>query len=58
MAVAEAVQAQTAVIQSLMEELRATRSTQGTPSEKKPVKKTPDKAPAKSSRRGGWYYGR
>lgn len=59
-AVAEAIRAQTLMLNSFMEEVRLAReSGKGDTEPKKPVEKKPDRAPAnKPNRRGGWYYGR
>jgi len=57
--VVQALEAQTAVLQSFMSELRDSRAGAETfPEGKPPVKKKADRAPAQKGRRGGWYYGK
>jgi hypothetical protein len=58
-AVAQAISAQTAVLESLLSKLETPPAQDSGPAEKTPVKKTTDRAPAESKkRRGGWYYGK
>ena len=56
-AIAQAISAQSAVLESLLSKLEAPRVDE-TPTEEKPVKKTTDRPPAQKKRRGSWYYGK
>jgi len=57
-AIAQALQAQTAVLESFMSELRESRQGSALPEKKTPVKQTTDRSPSGKQRRGGWYYGK